>query len=875
MKRPFILLVIISGLCVWLAATTQIPTPATGNQEDTTLIDDAEALRLDSLRVADSIATAQARRLADIASESYKELKFIQYDGVTEAQLYPHVISVHQNVLQAIDAEKLGNDDRQRLKSYLLDLDPLLMQGAIFYSAQHDQKPMNTFAKACVDTRMRPDMKGMPFGRSGDALYPHMVYCAASSTYNSGDFAHAIDYFEEYLSTPAQENRAQIALFLGQACINAGCPERSIPLLVEAANAFPTDYNLLMITLQNCLDAGETEQMTPLMERALLMKPNDEQLLNVQAALYENQGNYSGALDLYGRLYEMHPESLAVNQHLALCYYNLGVEYYNKAMTEENEKTAKRNIRQSNAYLASAAQKLGAVVDNEPTNTKYLRALAMTYGCLGEGVKLAELNKRLVALGMRPVNAAGMPETVAFDDKASTAGKNQTVPPYQDYARSYVEKSLAEWTTRREFEKKEDFEKRVSKNNVYAEYERLCKKAEEAYLRKYAKYLKISDLTLEPYDIDNESYRIKTGYGPIVVKVPLKGKEAETFKAQWNTVQMRNPKFYIEGNRPAIASVDLTVPGGKTYSYNAANAATYAYTPVKIDVNSFIEAGEAERDSYTASNNQRGGSETVIRAKSDVDENIPITTRQAKKTVALIWANENYKNVTPVVSALNDGETFAQYCRNTLGIPDSQVILLKDVTYAEMLGSITKLEQVVGTLGEGVDVIFYYAGHGIPDEATKDAFLLPVDGDGVMTIVTYPLKKLYSDLAAMRSENTMVFLDACFSGATRDGGMFAETRGVALKPRVAEPEGSMFVLSAASDQETALPYREKNHGMFTYFLLKRLQETKGNVTLRDLADYVTNNVKKQSLTVNRKIQTPSVRVSGRMTDEWNSKKMRP
>ena len=120
----------------------------------------------------------------------------------------------------------------------------------------------------------------------------------------------------------------------------------------------------------------------------------------------------------------------------------------------------------------------------------------------------------------------------------------------------------------------------------------------------------------------------------------------------------------------------------------------------------------------------------------------------------------------------------------------------------------------------------------------------------------------------------MVFLDACFSGATRDGGMLAEARGVALKPRVAEPEGNMFVLSAASDQETALPYKEKNHGLFTYYLLKKIQDSKGNVTLKDLSKYVEENVKKNSLTVNRKLQTPRKSVSGKMRDNWESKRLR-
>lgn len=832
-----------------------------------------EAERLDSVRRADSIADAAARLVVDKAVANFKNMKMMQYDGTTEAALYPVVADVNRAVLSALDEPRISDQDITRLKGYLLDLDPLLVNGSIYYSSVGNADMMNQFAIACVNNRMRPDMRDFPFSRQLDSVYPNLVYCAASRTYNSGDFSGAIDYFLEYLKTGAQEQRLPVAMFLGHACISAKCPERGIDALVEATNAYPADYNLLMVTLQNLLDADATDRMAPLMERALLMRPDDEQLLNLQASLMENQGNFSAALDLYARLYEIHPESLQINRHLALCYYNLGVENYNKALLEENDKNSKRLVRQSKAYFTSAANKLGTVVDNDPSDTKYLRALAMTYGALGETSQLADVNRRLQALGLQPVVVAGMPEAVTYNDKAASA--KGTVPDFQEFAHDFVERSLAEWATRKEFEQKKDFEKRINQTNLYNEYKRLCMVAEEEYLKKYASKLKISDVKLSPYDIDNETYRIDTDMGPITVNVPFKNKEAETFKSQWNAIQFRHPKYFIQNNRVAIASVDLATPGGKTYSFKADNAAEYEFADVTVDVNSFIrtqsEAGKTIADNIPAG----GASASTLRAKSDVDRDIPITSRRAGNTVALIWANENYKNVSAVPSALNDGEVFAEYCRKTLGIPDSQILLFKNLTYAEMLGSVRKLQQLLETVDGNSDLIFYYAGHGIPDEATKDAFLMPVDGDGVMTTVTYPLKQLYRDLAAMRAENVMVFLDACFTGSTRDGNMLAEARSVALRPRDAAPEGSMMVLTAASDQQTALPYAEKNHGLFTYFLLKKLQESKGNVSLKDLSDYVIENVKKSSMTINRKLQTPSVKVVGNLAGQWDSKKLRP
>ena len=269
------------------------------------------------------------------------------------------------------------------------------------------------------------------------------------------------------------------------------------------------------------------------------------------------------------------------------------------------------------------------------------------------------------------------------------------------------------------------------------------------------------------------------------------------------------------------------------------------------------------------------GGSVRITLKSDVDTDIPETGKQAPNTVAVIIANEDYANVSKVRSALNDGEAFRLYCSKTLGIPDQNIRYYSNATLGSMLRSIADLRHTIDALGPGSDVIFYYAGHGMPDESTHDAFLLPVDADGMITESCYPLSRLYKELADLNAASVMVFLDACFSGAQRDGGMLMAARGVAIKPKTTAPAGNMFVLSAASDKETALPYTEKNHGMFTYYLLKKLQQTKGNVTLKELGDYVTDQVKRQSNLINKKPQTPSVTTSGTMTKEYLKKKLRP
>ena len=187
-----------------------------------------------------------------------------------------------------------------------------------------------------------------------------------------------------------------------------------------------------------------------------------------------------------------------------------------------------------------------------------------------------------------------------------------------------------------------------------------------------------------------------------------------------------------------------------------------------------------------------------------------------------------------------------------------------------MKREINWLKQVSDAYKGSAKIIIYYAGHGIPDEATKDAYLLPVDGFGTDITTGYSLQALYTTLGELKAKSITIFLDACFSGSTRAGDMMASARGVAIKAKSSTPKGNMVVFSAASGEETAYPYREKNHGLFTYYLLKKIQTSKGNITLGELQSYITDEVAKRSIVVNGKSQTPTVSSSANIGESWKS-----
>lgn len=415
---------------------------------------------------------------------------------------------------------------------------------------------------------------------------------------------------------------------------------------------------------------------------------------------------------------------------------------------------------------------------------------------------------------------------------------------------------------------------------------------------KFAKY----DFVLMPYDADNETFMIHGDeYGDILLPVPVT--EALSFKQNWGSIKTRiMPEFVPNGDKVALTKLTFT-NNNKDYIYDSHTQANYAITDVKYnfspiemaDINigniqmdgifsmpenvSSTVVGKKSSEVLTAQNAKIDKLRISASDRSDIDTEIPenITDRETN-TFAIIIANENYTSVSNVPYATNDGDILGRYLTLTVGLPEDHVKIYKDATFGNVAASLKYIENLSKAYKKDLNLIFYYAGHGMPNEKTRNPMILPVDGDVAIPETCYDLGELTSKLGSLNANSIIVMLDACFSGAERGtergDGMLIAARGVRIKSNQSAPTGNMVILSATQGDETAYPLDSARHGLFTYFLLKKLQETKGDVTLGELADYITEQVKRQSVVSNGKLQTPTVSVSSTMLPSWRNYKIK-
>ncbi len=278
-----------------------------------------------------------------------------------------------------------------------------------------------------------------------------------------------------------------------------------------------------------------------------------------------------------------------------------------------------------------------------------------------------------------------------------------------------------------------------------------------------------------------------------------------------------------------------------------------------------VEVAENKQAEYKPTPKQK----LSIPKELNVDVDIPVNKGKVNDNLyCVIIANENYEQVPNVTYALNDGNTFKEYCMMTLGVPEKNIKSFPNASFTDMRRAFSFMEQIANLKKGNSKFIFYYAGHGIPSEADKTAYLLPTDGYPTDVATCIRLKEMYQRFGKMQTENVLVLLDACFSGVQRGSGhAMVDHRGI-TRVKNETLTGNVVAFTAASGEQTAMAYKEAGHGMFTYHLLSKLKATKGNITLGELVNHVTEKVGEDAILINDKPQTPSVVSSPIIKTKW-------
>jgi hypothetical protein len=431
-----------------------------------------------------------------------------------------------------------------------------------------------------------------------------------------------------------------------------------------------------------------------------------------------------------------------------------------------------------------------------------------------------------------------------------------------------VESRIRQWEKKGEFEKTSEYLARVTVENRDLEVKTQTRKVVNELA---SRYIRFDNMELGLYNADAEMFTLYIpGMMSSLIPVPIQ--EAVWFKDHWDQAKILNPEFAIHDDQFVLTKFEAGLDK-MAYEYDAYRHGIY--------ISNF--GGRPQLDNIQISlpelpipldNNYKIVS--VGSGGSEVDEDIPVNDIEQDYIFSLVIGNEDYvayqvgmESSINVDYAENDARIFNEYLRKTLGVPDENITLLINATAGQIKQALAKMTALAKAYDGQAEFIFYYAGHGLPDEKTGEPYLMPVDVASSDLAYAIPLQEVYETFTDYQSGKVTLFLDACFSGGARNEALLA-SRGIRIRPKSPFVMGNLIVYSASSGDQTAYAYDEKSHGMFTYHLLKKIQETRGMVPFGELADYLEKEVNRRSLLVNNREQEPMVKVSPILEYTWRN-----
>ena len=433
--------------------------------------------------------------------------------------------------------------------------------------------------------------------------------------------------------------------------------------------------------------------------------------------------------------------------------------------------------------------------------------------------------------------------------------------PFSIYAKDKMMNSMNEWQRLEPGESVADWEARVNDETFMARLDGLELRFGAGYLT--ANQLENPECLLGDYDSLAGTFAVSVREGSREYRLDLMvpAEDTASVRSGWKRAR---PQFsyFINNDRPAIAGAVFTLPGRKVYEWKNPEydaAGHHLLLDYDLDDVDFTLPGKIYRETLK-----------YVRDSSvaDTDSRLPDGSGRNTDTYAIVIANEHYLSGESVSYALNDGKIFCEYCRAGLGIPDNNIRFLTDARAEDIRSLESWLDKEARVFNVDTRVIVYYSGKCAVDDGLREVFLLPVDyvTGGVQGGLS--LNSMYSRLLNTSADNALFLIDASYGKIDRDGMRSDVFYTPAVDIQTLRPAERMVTFYAAGADEGAYPYPQKRHGLFTYFLLKALQDHPG-ISYGELFDYISANVERVSEELYGRIQEPEV-----YSSEWDGEAWR-
>ncbi len=193
--------------------------------------------------------------------------------------------------------------------------------------------------------------------------------------------------------------------------------------------------------------------------------------------------------------------------------------------------------------------------------------------------------------------------------------------------------------------------------------------------------------------------------------------------------------------------------------------------------------------------------------------------------VAVIIGVDGYRSLPNAAYAEADALSAYKMFTRTLNIPAANVKDLIGTNANEVNIKLAFRQWLASRVVAGkTELYIFYAGHGLTDGQGEKRYWMPYDGHSqLLDDTAIAFNDVMETVNRFSPAKTFVIADSCYSGASRTEVALTAQRPIRVVKKLDALPENTYLFAATQPDQTALPYAEAQHGLFSYWWLKGLE----------------------------------------------------
>ena len=314
------------------------------------------------------------------ANQQYVLFESERDKGDNPNAMYNYLLESYQAFKEVVDTQN-NTQYLTGTKNRLRSIYPYLVNAAVYYSEQKQPSRALDFAGPYIEIPQMSIFRSELLQR--DSRYASIVYYAAAAAYQLEKYPQSIRYFREYLVvTNANVDDPLVKdcyVYMNMAYQKQKNYVEQEKILEQAIAKYPVSLDFLYNLVNVHIATNNIPKLLATIDRILEIDPNNTQVLPIKARILERQGQNKEAIDIYKRLYALHPDSYEIQTGLARANFNVATEIVNSGLKVTNDAEYALIRQRAATYLMDAKDLFLKILEKEPTSQMYMQGLAGVY----------------------------------------------------------------------------------------------------------------------------------------------------------------------------------------------------------------------------------------------------------------------------------------------------------------------------------------------------------------------------------------------------------------------------------------------------------------------------------------------------------------